>query len=110
MISLSGEPLHLRPIEPRHENYVLETWVKTWRDMWRGSGVPEELIVRGVRPIAEGLLRHTIVAVTERSPATVHAWICGEPGAVFFLYLPHELIHTPLRMQIVNAVCRPEAP
>lgn len=106
MISLSGEPLHLRPIETRHENYVRRTWLESWRDLVRGTGVPEDLFFGGARPIVDTLLEHTHVAVTERSPGTVHGWIAGTAGKLFFVYTPWELRRKGIARSMITQVCR----
>jgi hypothetical protein len=106
VISLSGEPLDLVPIEERHRGYVRGTWIKSYRELANGTGVPKDLIVAGGESIVDVLLDRAQVAVAAKSPGTVHAWICGEKGALYFVYVPFELRRKGIASAMIRKVCR----
>ncbi len=108
MITLDGETLRLYPAEPRHHAYILRTWLETAQDMAGGRGLPRGLIYGGTRRIAEDCLDSVQVLVSETAPATVHAWICGEPGALFWIYVPFPLRRRGIARAMIAAVCGEE--
>jgi GNAT superfamily N-acetyltransferase len=71
--------------------FVIETWLRTYRRIFRVRGLDRARWYEGQRDVALGLVHLVRVAVRPSAPHTVHAWVCGEPGTLHYVYVAHAL-------------------
>lgn len=93
--------LPLTQAGPQHRSYILATWVRSYAPQlrkWLGS-VPEE---EGLQ--AEKLWDQSLV-VTDDDGFTVHAWVCGSPGLLHYVYVPPELRRKGVAEALIKHLC-----
>lgn len=94
-----------RPAEAGDISYVLDTWVKSWRQSAhcrRMTGRDYRDMFK--RQVREGLLREPDTRITigcdETSPSRIWSWVCWTPGrapALHFAYTRASVDGVPLR-------------
>lgn len=76
---------------PEHRNFILGTWVKSYRPTARRIGIAR--FYEAHEPaIAESRWEDCWVA-TDEDGYTVYAWICAEKGNLYHVYVIPELRH-----------------
>jgi hypothetical protein len=93
-----------------HKSFILATWVKSYIPRLKtflsepGSIGMEELI-RQEANVAENLWTKSNVVVSPDSDFTVHAWVCGEPGKLHYVYVPPTLRLKGIATALITHVC-----
>lgn len=84
--------------------FVVATWLRTYRALYRVRGLAPARWYQGQRAIARDLLPLVQVAVRAPAPHTVHAWACGSPGVLHYVYVARELRRHGIGRALVEAV------
>jgi hypothetical protein len=106
VIRIAGEDFVLIKADRLHENYVFSTAIHSVWDIVKGMGLNRQLVAAGVRSTLEALMCGVHVLVSAPTSPTVHAWICGEPGTLYFVFVPFELRRQGIASAMVKAVCK----
>lgn len=93
LVDGEAEPvtLPLTQAGPQHRNFILSTWVKSYLPFLRKWLGPNSEGPQSEAAQAETLWERTLVCGAENDEFTVHAWVCGEPGILHYVYVPPEL-------------------
>lgn len=112
-MNLEGYPeLRLIPADVRHIGWVYKAWVREAANKVRKTHFPWKHFQQGVHDWAELQMTagNVWVAVsTDGSQATAHAFIAGRRGALYWVYVPHDIKFRWPELQdaLVTAVCGP---
>lgn len=92
LLTKEGQTLETLPIlraRDEHRNFILGTWVKSYRSHAREQGVLS-FYNEHEPSIAESRWVDCLV-VTDDTGFTVHAWVCGRDGQLWHCYVVPEL-------------------
>jgi GNAT superfamily N-acetyltransferase len=101
-----GEELTLPvyPASKTHRSFILATWVKSYAPVlrkWLGDGIGLEEEAQQ----AETLWGQTLVCGSENDEFTIHAWVCGSPGVLHYVYVPPDLRGKGIAGALIRHVC-----
>lgn len=98
-----GERLLLRPVTTTDRAFVFATWMRSYRQT--KSSVEYEQYHRCQVRRVERLWDTAHVVCREQAPETIHAWICGGPGLLHYVYVPPALRRRKLARTVITAHC-----
>ncbi len=89
------ETLHVVQANDSHRAFILSTWVRSYEvpaRLLRVAGMPigRDTYHSGESRVAERHWRQSKVVVGEDG-YTIHAWLCGEHGKLWHVYVPPKL-------------------
>lgn len=87
--------------------FVIETWLRTYRRLYRVPGLSSARWYAGQRAIICELLPLVCLALRRSAPNTVHAWACGSPGVLHYVYVAEPLRRHGVGRALVEAVAGP---
>jgi GNAT superfamily N-acetyltransferase len=88
-----------------HRNFILGTWVKSYRAQARDQGILAQY--NEYEPaIAESRWMDCLV-VTDDTGFTVHAWVCGRDGQLWHCYVVPELRRLRVATRLIEYACGP---
>lgn len=96
--------LPLRHNSTADRAFILATWVKSYLPTlrkWLGTAASLEEEVQQ----AETLWEQTVICGSESDDFTVHAWACGSPGVLHYVYVPPELRRKGIASALIRHVC-----
>jgi hypothetical protein len=102
------ETLPIRPMGPEHRSFVLSTWVKSYLPYAkRLEGISKEVYLRCEPRTAERCtsLGITQVVTTPDDAYTVLAWVCGETGTLYNIYVIPEFRRMRLAGALIRLAC-----
>lgn len=94
------ERLPIRQATEEHRNYIISTWVKSYASLNRQTRTAHNGLAwvtdtvkacHGEGKIAERLWQHTRIVTGKEDTYTINGWVCGEPGRLYYAYVPPEL-------------------
>lgn len=101
-----GKELESLPIlqaENKHRNFILSTWVKSYERQARAQGVGK--FYDEYEPaIAESRWGDCLV-LTDDTGFTVHAWVCGNNGRLWHVYVIPELRKMRIATNLIKHAC-----
>jgi GNAT superfamily N-acetyltransferase len=103
MIALGRFGLELR--QPERPGLVLESWLRSYRRLYKVPGLSPLEWYAGQRAIATRLLPDVWAAYRPEAPNTIHGWACGEAGVLHYVYVPADLRGRGIGGELVRAVC-----
>lgn len=77
------------PADSSHRNFIISTWLKSYRPMARKLGV-EDFYDAHEPKIAETRWSDCQV-VTDEDSFTIYAWVCSKDGVLYHVYVAPEL-------------------
>ena len=86
-----------------HRNFILSTWVKSYRALARQQGIGA-FYDESEPAIAESRWMDCLV-VTDDTGFTVHAWVCGAEGRLWHVYVVPELRRLRVATRLVEHAC-----
>lgn len=86
-----------------HRPFIIDTWLRTYRRIFRVAGLDRERWYEGQREVILDLLPLVQVALRPAAPHTVHAWVCGVPGMLHYVYVARELRRHGIGRALVEA-------
>ena len=86
-----------------HRNYILGTWVKSYREHARNQGILG-FYNEHEPAIAESRWMDCMV-VTDDTGFTVHAWVCGHDGQLWHVYVVPELRRMRVATRLIEHAC-----
>lgn len=89
--------------EPQHRNFIISTWLKSYRGQAKRQGI-QELYDANEPGVAESRWQDSLV-VTDDGGFTVYAWVCGQQGSLWHIYIVPELRLHGLSTALINLVC-----
>ncbi len=95
--------LRLVKASSTHRNFILGTWVKSYRPTARKLGIGE-FYDRHEPAIAESRWQDCWVA-TDEDGYTVYAWVCAETGNLYHVYVIPELRHKSVARCLQEHIC-----
>ena len=104
--SVTGEVLQELKVAAAHEDqrsFIISTWLKSYRGQARRQGLQEQYD-KHEPSIAESRWQDCAV-VTDEDGYTVYAWICGEPGSLWHIYVIPELRMYGVSKALIGMVC-----
>jgi GNAT superfamily N-acetyltransferase len=102
-VSWLGEEMLLRPAEATDRSFVFATWMRSYREVQKHIAYEAYHTGQGRR--VERLWKSSMVACRESAPDTIHAWVCGSPGLLHYVYVPPTLRRKGLAKALVDQVC-----
>lgn len=102
-----GTELLLRPATATDRAFIFATWMRSYWQT-KSSSVAYEQYHRRQPARIERLWPSSTIACREAKPDTIHAWVCGSPGALHYVYVPPDLREKGLARKLVRAVCGSE--
>ncbi len=100
--SLTLETLHIRPARDEHRNFILGTWVKSYRSAARSQGILQQYNAHEPA-IAESRWMDCLVVTDDGF--TVHAWVCGRDGKLWHVYVVPELRRLRIATRLIEHAC-----
>lgn len=97
------ESLPIVPAAPEHRSFILSTWVKSYESQARKQGLREQY-KKHEPAIAESRWSDCWV-VTDNDGFTVHAWVCGESGCLWHIYVVPELRGLRVATRLIEYAC-----
>jgi GNAT superfamily N-acetyltransferase len=85
--------------------FVVDTWLRTYRTLYRVRGLDRARWCQGQRAVVRDLVPLVRLAVRPPAPHTVHAWVCGSPGVLHYVYVARELRRHGIGRALVEAAC-----
>lgn len=82
----------VRPYVPSTDhNFILSTWLKSYRDANFCKGVPSEIYYKEHGRIVEWLLANhsTLIAVDPEAPNVIWGWVNGTSKTLNYVYVKH---------------------
>jgi hypothetical protein len=81
----------LRDPSPEDANLILNSWLKSHRDVGDAAAMTNKVYYGGYREECIERLRRGFVTIacSPRDPDTIYGWICWSPGTVHYLYVKH---------------------
>src|SRR5688500_7021107 len=109
LVDGEAEPvtLPLTQAGPQHRSFVLATWLKSYQPIlrkWLGPSVAVTLLKEESNQ-AETLWERTSIVTSEDENFVVHAWVCGEPGVLHYVYVPPVLRGKGIATALIRHVC-----
>jgi GNAT superfamily N-acetyltransferase len=102
----NGETLESLPIvraAPEHRNFILSTWLKSYKTYARAQGIGS--YYDEYEPaIAESRWQDCFV-VTDDTGFTVHAWVCGKNGKLWHVYVIPQLRRLRVATRLIEYAC-----
>lgn len=96
------QTLELTKAAPTHRNFILSTWLKSYRPQARKDGIQE--YYNTYEPaIAESRWQDCHV-LSDESGFTVYAWVCAYPGQLHHVYVIPELRHIGVARRLIEAI------
>ena len=95
--------LLVRPASQEHRSFILSTWTKSYRPTARRLGV-EGLYNKHEPEIAESRWQDCRV-LTDEGGFTVYAWVCGQDGGLYHVYVIPELRRIGVCRELSGDVC-----
>ncbi len=89
--------------EPQHRNFIISTWLKSYRGQAKRQGI-QELYDAHEPGIAESRWQDSLV-VTDDGGFTVYAWVCGQQGSLWYVYVVPELRLHCLSAALIELAC-----
>lgn len=99
------QDLNLVSAQPSHRNFILGTWVKSYRPIARRQGVGD-FYEQQEPAVAESRWEDCWVA-TDEGGYTVYAWVCSEAGNLYHAYVIPELRHRGVAKALILHSCGP---
>ena len=100
--SLESLPIHRAGCD--HRNFILSTWVKSYRSAAKDQGILH--LYNEYEPaIAESRWMDCLV-VTDDTGFTVHAWVCGHDGQLWHVYVVPELRRLRIATRLIEHACK----
>jgi hypothetical protein len=104
-----GETLLLRSVNDGDRGFIYSTWLYSYRATQHAhKGRWRDAYEAGQRRRIDRLWPGVIVACSPEVPVSIHAWVCGKPGRLDYVYVPFELQRKGLARLVVDKVCGPE--
>lgn len=112
-----GEELTLPVIKakPEHRNFILGTWVKSYVNTVRKitvgctKGIAHtedvETYLRNEPKVAERLWETSHVVTAPDDEFVIHAWVCGEEGKLWHVYVPPQLRNKGIARALIEYAC-----
>lgn len=97
----------MRKAKEIHRAFILATWIRSYIPVLRkrfGLADPDVLSQEEAKQ-AETLWEQTQIVGSEDDDFTVHAWVCGSPGRLDYVYVPPELRRKGLAGALIKHVC-----
>jgi GNAT superfamily N-acetyltransferase len=98
--------LPLLGAKDEHRNFILSTWVKSYRQQARQQGILA-FYDEHEPAIAEDRWRECWVA-TDEDGYTVHGWVCGHKGQLWHVYVVPELRRMRVATRMIEHACGPD--
>lgn len=99
--------LPLTQAGPQHKSFILATWVKSYQSVlrkWLGAENLREFSAMEAKQ-AETLWGRTCIVGAPDDDFVVHAWVCGSPGRLDYVYVPPELRGKGVARALIHHVC-----
>lgn len=89
----------------QHRSFILSTWVKSYQPVLRKwlPHLPSSAELEGSQ--AETLWEQTFIVTSENDDFTIHAWACGGPGTLHYVYVPPDLRGKGIARALIRHVC-----
>lgn len=93
-----------------HRSYILSTWVRSYEAHARklrlsGLQMQQDVYRGGESKVAEDHWNKAHVLGSEADSYVIHAWVCGEPGKLYHVYVPPHLRQSHIATELVERVC-----
>ena len=88
-----------------HRNFILSTWVRSYSPFLRKWLGKDTDLQKEEALCSETLWTSTWVVSTNDDPFVVHAWACGSPGLLHYVYVPPELRNKGIASALIEHVC-----
>lgn len=96
------QTLQLMPSQMGHRNFILSTWLKSYRPQARKDGIAE--YYNKYEPaIAESRWQDCFV-LSDEDGFAVYAWVCAYPGQLYHVYVIPELRHLGVARRLIEHV------
>jgi hypothetical protein len=102
-VEWQGQQLLLRPATVTDRAFIFATWMRSYREQHRD--VDYEQYHRCQVRRVERLWDRAHIVCREQAADTIHAWVCGSPGVLHYVYVPPNLRRKKLAETAVRAVC-----
>ena len=86
-----------------HRSFIISTWLKSYRSQARKQGI-QEFYDKHEPEIAESRWQDCLV-LTDEGGFTVYAWVCGQEGSLYHVYVIPELRHIGVCRELSGVAC-----
>lgn len=100
------ETLSLRPAAQEHRNFIIATWVQSYKSLARKQGINSKVYEAEEPKLAENFWQNCIVLTPDDGDSfTIHGWVCGVHKTLLQCYVPPELRRIGIASCLIEATC-----